>query len=87
MPWVEIIDKTGIAEPEHVYRYGWLIHRGTTPPDFTKVRMYNQRENFTVTQVLQNHQIRNLTDKEVFVLFIKDKSILTTIEESAKVVY
>jgi hypothetical protein len=87
MPWVEIIDKTGLADPGYIYPYAWLIYKGKGKTDFTRVRLYNTRENFTVTQVLQNHQIRELTDKEVFVLLIKDKATLATIAESVNVVY
>jgi hypothetical protein len=86
--WVEIIDRDTLADPEFIYPYAWLIYKGKGEKfDFSQIRVYNGKEDCTVTQHVNPKQLRELTDKEVFVLSLKDKTVMDMIKASLSVVY
>ena len=81
--WVEIINRDTLADPDHVYKYAWLIYNGSDRGHaFSQIRVYNEREDCTVTQHVNPKQVRCLTDKEVFVLSLKDRTIMDMIKAS-----
>lgn len=80
--WVEIIDKDTIADADRVYKYAWRLYKSKNGKDFDRIRVYNEREQWVVTQYVRSKQLREVPDKEVFVLLLKDKKIMKTIQDN-----
>lgn len=80
--WVELIDRSNLAEPQNLHSLAWLIVRLKGRNAFNKIRVYNVTEGYTVTQHVYDRQIRKLTDKEVFILTLRHEKVMRVIQDS-----
>ena len=70
--FVEILDFKGLADKHHIYRYGYL-YKGKKLADGTiYIKVINLSIDWLIVQGVEKKQIRILSDKEAFLLSMKD---------------
>jgi hypothetical protein len=70
--FVEILDFKGLVDKHNIYRYGYLYKEKKPIDDTVYIKVINLPIRQLIVQGVEKKQIRVLSDKEAFLLSMKD---------------